>query len=197
MHTFWDQLGQALAQTILALAVYVAAQLSGLLQRDQRSKPHKPLEQSHNEDLQIKLRLERVREHLGADRAYLSQYSNGEKYLSHRDIVKKSRTHEVTRQGFSYQQDQFKGVLVSDIPDETNLVMQDGPSFTLVETLPLGRFRWLCEQGGAKAIARCAIHRGKEIVGFVGADFGTDCCPANIDELCKVAYEIGQILTVN
>jgi hypothetical protein len=193
MVSFWYRLGEIIAPVVLALATFIMAQLSGFLQRKQ--KPHKPLEHLFRIDAEIKLALERARHELGAMRVYLSQYMDGDKYLSETDVVKKVRTHEVIEPRFSPQQENFRGMLLSDIPEETALVMQEGPSFTLVSSIPYSKFRWLCEQGGAKAIARWAVrNEKKEIVGLIGADFDDVKEPKNISALGEAVFEVEQLL---
>ena len=102
----------------------------------------------------------------------------------------------MTRPGSTYEAERFRAVLISTLPEEMDLVRENGPSYRLVADLPLGKFRWYCEQGGAKAIARVVVRRGMDIVGFVGADFDGDCeqPPSNIGCMTELAYSVGQIL---
>jgi hypothetical protein len=187
----------AFAEAVLAVLVMVAAMLAlkgrGILEHWFRVKP-KPIEETLRSDVEITLILERTRLALGAQRVFLAKYHNGDHFDDSSEIRRKSRTHEVVADGVAYQTEEYKGVLTSSIPDETAIVLQEGPSFVRVEDLKPGKFRWLNERGGTISIARCAIRRGKNVIGFVGADFWSENEPPNMDLLCDAANDIGQIL---
>jgi len=185
-------MGEVFGPVVLGLATYVAAQLTRAIRK--RQIPQKPIDATHKDDVEITLILESARLRLNAQRVYLSQFHNGDHYLSDSDILRKSRTHERARPGCSYQAEAFRGVLISTLAEEMALVLAEGPSYTLVKDLPESKYRWLCEQGGAVAVARCAVRKGKKIVGFLGADFDTDVKPPDIESLCRDAYQIGNLL---
>lgn len=159
-----------------------------------RALKHTRIEKSQGLDIEINVRLDRAMNALGAQRVYLAKYHNGDHYIDGSEIIKISRSHERVRPGVSYQADQFQGRLVSTIVEEVDLVIEAGPSWKKVEDIPEGRFRWLCEQGGVAAIARCKVIVYDRIIGYVGADFGNALKPANIDALCGIAHEIAGLL---
>lgn len=210
----WTQLGNAVGPIIVGLVIAAAAEFRGWWdKRKARSTPvSPPIEATFEWDVRIHDQLERCRIALdppnGVARAYVSQFHNGEYYDSSNHMQKKTRTHEVVREGLAYQEEQFKGALCSTMVDEMGLVIEDGPAFRLVRDLPKGKFKWLCQRGGVTAVARCAIRNSKrQIIAFIGVDYDWDfneelagggprrlCPPANIDLLCDYAGQIEQLL---
>jgi hypothetical protein len=85
-------------------------------------------------------------------------------------------------------------MLVSNVTEEIDLVLDEGPSFTVVKDLTPSKFKWLCEEAGVNAIARCAVRKGDKIIGFVGADFETEVVPENIYLICEYAGRIESII---
>ena len=87
------------------------------------------------------------------------------------------------------QREEFKAMPVSRVADEMKLVREPGPSFIRVRDLPRGNFKWLCMEGGAYAIARCAIRKNGLIVAFLGVDFDRDDTPTDeqLQMICETA----------
>lgn len=56
---------------------------------------------THQNDVVLYDKLEEIRVHLGADRAYIVQYHNGAYYKSGQSMLKSSMTHEVAAPGIS------------------------------------------------------------------------------------------------
>jgi hypothetical protein len=137
-----------------------------------------------------------LRFNLRADRAYLGMFHNGSKYIEGSEILKMSRTNESVAPGISFEAQNYQNTLISLIPDEIKLITDDGPSFTLVSSLSDGKFKRMCETRGIKAVARCAIRTGKDIIGFIGIDYNRELeLPVNIEELCRYAGILEQVLT--
>ena len=137
-----------------------------------------------------------IRLRLNADRAYVSMFHNGNKYIEGSEILKKSRTNESAGPGISFEAQHYQNILISLMPDEMKLVTQAGPSFTKVDDLQDGKFKRMLVRSGIKCTARCAISRNKDIIGFVGLDYNRDLekPPENINELCNAAGIIEQII---
>lgn len=133
---------------------------------------------------------------LNADRAYLAMFHNGNKYIEGSEILKKSRTNESAAPGVSYEAQHFQNILISLMPDEMKLVTASGPSFTRTSDLQDGKFKRMLVSRNIKAVARCAVNRNKDIIGFLGLDYNKemDAAPPNIDELCNFAGIIEQII---
>jgi hypothetical protein len=110
------------------------------------------------------------------------------------EVLKVTRTHEVVGDGFSYQSESYKGLLLSGIPDEVKLAVEDGPSYFLVKDLTKGKFRFLCLQGGVVSGARCAVRKEGYIIGFLGIDFDCDIKPADIDLVVDYASRLEILL---
>lgn len=197
---FWFELGKAIQPAIQAALVYGLAVAGGVLvQWTRHRRRHTSIEQEFNIAARIAAQYEICRDRLGPScmRAYNTKYHNGEEFDDGTPMRRKSRTYEALRPGVTPQRDNFKGLLTSELPDELKLVLDDGPSYTLIRDLKPTKFRALCEEGGGRAVARCAIRKYGKVVGFVGADFDGDCDtpPANINELCLLAERIGSILS--
>jgi hypothetical protein len=132
---------------------------------------------------------------LKADRAHLNMFHNGSKYIEGSEIMKVSRSNEVVKEGVSFEASHFQNILISLIPDEMRLVKAEGASFTKVDKLEDGKFKRMMVMRGVRAVARCGVNRGKDIIGYVGVDYNSDIdAPINIEELCKFASIIEQIL---
>lgn len=195
---------EQLMQTGYMFGVFVGGLLLGMMKavrrKSKENHPHLTIERLHRSDLLIHEHLARLMTLLGPQciRAYLSKFHNGERYIDDSDILKKSRTHEVVADGVSYQADHYKGMLVSIMPDEMQLAIEPGNSFRLVRELPPGRFKSLCVIGGVEAIARAAVYKDKDIVGFIGVDFrmidGCECPPSNIQEIVNCAARISSLI---
>src|SRR5690349_8713959 len=91
----------------------------------------------------------------------------------------------------------YQNVLVSLVHDECELIEEDGPSFRRTVDLEQGSFRRMLEADGVTAIARCAVRRKGDLVGFVGIDFlhRLDKAPERIEELPIFVARIEQVLT--
>ena len=148
-------------------------------------------------DSKINLALIRLRDRWNCQRVYFAKFHNGEHYVDGSEILKYTRSNEATREGVTEERNHLREVLTSWVPEETALVREDGPSFTLISALPQNcHFRWVLKSSGVKAIARCkVVDRRANIVGFVGADFDTEeTCPTDIHALCDLANDISQLL---
>lgn len=199
LDTAIQQFTFALVSAGIGAATYVITAATGWLQQKTQKdpRPHVPLQVGHRGDIEIHVVLDRLRYELDAQRVYLSKYHNGDRYIDGSDIIRKSRTHERVRPGVSYQTEDYRGVLVSSLAEETMLVIEEGPTFTWVRNISESKFRWLCEVGGVVAVARCAVlSKDGSITGFVGVDFDGDIKekPANIERLCEAAHQIAVIL---
>jgi hypothetical protein len=183
-----DELSKAVGNTMVAAAIAVLFVFRDWLRRPRQK--HIPHDAIHAHDLAINSCIQEAGIRLGAIRSYVGQYRNGEFYDSGNPVQRKSRTHEWRRDGIEGQAQSHRDMLVGLMADEYTLVKQDGASFTPVRDLPRGNFRALCEAEGAKAVARAAIRRGGNIVGFVGADFDVETPPPNVDELVRCADRV-------
>lgn len=193
--TFWQQMGETVRPALIIVTTWAVAWITNKYQARKVRKPHPLLEAMHGQDRQINFALEKVRERLGAQRVYLAKLFNGDYYTDNSEILKQNRTHEVVRPGSTYESGKFTGLLVTRVPEEMKLVTEEGSSYRKASEMARGYFRTLCEQGGVRAVARCAIRQNGAIVAFVGADFDDEERPANIDDLCSLAFEMGQLMT--
>ena len=190
----WDSFVQNFILFILALGSYLFYRWSTSFKNKKLKLEN--LEKSVNRDAEINQLLKNLRWTLNAKRAYLSQLHDGDKdgpIL----FTKKTRTHEAVEEGTNYQEEYYKGVLISTVTDEMKLVTTEGPAYTLVKNLAPGKFKYLNMNGGAKAIARCAVmDYRKNVIGFVGVDFANEIKPSDeeLDKICICAGQIGEML---
>lgn len=193
-----DKILESVGQNIIGPVLIGSAGAAILFVREwfkQRKKPHSIRISAEKNDKIQDVLLE-VRLKLNADRAYVTMFHNGNKYIEGSEILKKSRTNESAAPGVSFEAQHFQNILISLMPDEMRLVTMDGPSFTKVATLQDGKFKRMLVRSGIKSVARCAINRNKDIIGFVGVDYNRDMekAPENIGELCNAAGIIEQII---
>lgn len=189
----WSTLWPFIASAVTAVAAYFATQFIAALRKAGLAIPHDRVEETHVRDLRIQDLLTELRIALKAKRASLAKIHNGEKYVDGSDLLKVSRTHESVEYGTSYQAETIRNVLVSTVPEEFVLVMEDGPSFRSVSELPPGRFRYFCEMGGVFAVSRMAIRRGKDVIGYLGVDFGRETASAPEDLAGKLKTFAGRL----
>jgi hypothetical protein len=140
--------------------------------------------------------LTEIRITLKAQRSYLCRIHNGQKYIEDSEIIKYTRVNESPAPGFSYEADHYKNLLTSLMHDEMVLVTQEGASFTKVKDLKDGKFKRMLLATDVKAVARCAVRKNADIIGFIGIDYtNTESSAENIEELCKYAGIIEQVLS--
>lgn len=187
------ELGRIIAYTIVALLVLAGTEFRHWLQR-RAQRPGLSVEASSAKARQQKDILHQLLNATGAMRAYLSKVHNGDHFVDGSPVLKISRIAEEARPGVSYESERFKGVFVTTVNEEMDLIAKDGPSFFIVSELPPCQFRWLCESAGVVAGCRCAVKRGTEIVGAVGMDFDCETPPPNIAIACDYAKWIAQTL---
>lgn len=192
-----DILAKILLPGLTAIAVIFGNQISNMIREAWTRKANKKPTQSRQLDLEIYGKLTRLRDKWNCQRVYFAKFHNGEHYVDDSEILRYSRTHEATREGVTYERDRLERILISWVPEEMELVQEEGPSYRLASSFPdNSHFRWLLRTGGVKAVARCkVIDHKKHIIGFVGADFDTDNPnpPADINALCGLANDIGQM----
>jgi hypothetical protein len=204
LDTFWDRFLAALAPLLATGVAAVFAWLWWRLKlRLERINTPPTFEQSHRTDQRITTLLAEARTITGADRCYVAGYHNGTRLIGPAEdgyhLLKKSRTHEVVGPGVEPsvgpEVNDYKDLYVSLIPEEYELVVEDGPSWRVVEDIDDSKFKRMLMNSGVWAVARCAIRRGGEIVGFVGADFNhRRAKPANMDALVDYAGRIEQVM---
>lgn len=196
----YENLGATFAALIVALITYGVVELRGRLEAKKvaakKQQKLQSLALAYDQDLAIHVMLDECLRKFGAQRAYLSRLHNGDAFLGNEEILKKSRTHERVRPGTSYQAEVYRGMLTSSVPDEMRLIQQEGSGWTVVADLDPSKFRWLCDQAGATAVARAAVKRDNRIIGFIGLDFDAKepVKPANIEDIVGVAFRIAGIL---
>ena len=191
---FFQWLGQNVLGPTIVGAVAAAAIYFNEYWKKRHILPALKISAEKNEKIQDLLIEIRIR--LQAERAYVGMFHNGNKYSEGSEIIKVSRTNESAAPGVSLEAQHYQNILISLITDETKLIDEDGPSFTKVRDLPDGKFKRMCESRSIMAIARCAIRKDKDIIGFVGLDYSKDIDkPQNIEDLCKYAGILEQVLT--
>lgn len=134
-----------------------------------------------NQDIHSLLTELRVK--LNADRAYLSQFHNGNKFVNKSDILKKTRTNESVRAGVSYEASKYHEIHTSLLSDEMEFIESPEPIFLITNNLEEGRFKRLLLDGGAKSVGRFKVSSGNDIIGFIGVDFcDSEGKPKNFEE---------------
>lgn len=194
---FWDAVAGVFFLALTAFFVWVRKLIKSLINRIESKSPSTPIRITVKQDIEINVLLDRLRRDLSAQRVHVTRFSNGDHFIGGGSIIRLIRTHERVKPGVSFQTENFRGMVLNSVVNEVKLVLDEGPSFTLVSALPDCKFRQLCEDGATVAIARCAIFRDGQPVGFVGADFDDihPPDPASLGEVCIVARKVGIIIS--
>ena len=200
-----SEIWKTLSVAISGVALYLVVDLRRGIQEyfGKRRKQHPPVETMVDGDRRTAVAAAVCLDRLGPSciRVYVAKFHNGEYFDDDSSVYKYTRTYEHVRAPYSYEAREFEKMLISRVPEEMKLILEEGPSYTLVSDIPRGLFRWLCEdRGGVKAVARCAIYKGKRRIGFIGADFywpdgdEPSPIPVNINEVCRLAETIGRAI---
>jgi hypothetical protein len=190
--TIFEAIGKyIIAPTLVGLMLLVGQRVQLYWQKQ---KTKRSIEKNIVRDLRIKEVLVELRVLLRAERAYVSLFHNGEYYIDGSDKGKKSRTHEVVKEGVSYEAHNFQNVVVSLMTEEMVMLSPGQPKFLCMKDVPDSNFRRKYEVLGVQSLARYPLMSGKNIIGFVGADFDTCVEAPEIDIIPKVSWKIEQIL---
>ena len=84
--------------------------------------------------------LTEVRVRFHADRAYVSMFHNGDKYINGSEILKVSRTNESVNSGVSLEAYHYQDINISLIPEEMALIVDPVVSFVKTHDLPDGKW---------------------------------------------------------
>jgi hypothetical protein len=197
IHPWQQQIGDSLAQVvgyaIVAAVTYASTWLANRRWRPHAIKTYRALHLELRDDIDINIVLDRLIQ-AGAIHAFLSRIHNGDTDIAMR---KKTRTHERTANGFMPQLTDYRAIPLSRVTEEIALVLDTGVTWHCVPELPECTFKSLCIDGGAGngTVARIAVKRGKEVIGFVGADFATqDRSKCSDGTIMLAAVEIERIL---
>lgn len=178
------------------ITVAISQAIKAWKERAEKRRHRLDLDHDGHVDRQIYAVLNRCRDKTGAQRIHVSKLRNGTAYADDSQVWHYDRTHEVDRVGVSNEASKYRDVLTSSVIEEMALVRESGPSLRRVDSLPRGRFKYLCESGGVVWVARAKIQKNGGTVAFIGADFDTVEEPPNkCEAIVEAAYEIGQILT--
>lgn len=186
MENIWSVLGQIEFSALAVLLLWIWRKIHSLMTRP-HLKPSPTIEATSAQAKQYKVALSELLKHTGAIRAYFAKFHNGDYFEDGSSIQRVSRVAEEVRQGISYESERFRGVLISTVNEETDLIVAEGPSFFVVSDMHPCNFRWQCMQGGVRAGARCAVRKGGRIVGFVGLDFESEKQSERVELLCDYA----------
>lgn len=196
LHSLFAELATNLPLAFASLCAGVLVDLAHRLQKwhKKRSKKIKAFAASIEDGRNICSLLDQARDTLGAMDIYVGALHNGGELLSGKSIMRITRMYERPAAGIVPQGDQFVGDMLSSLPGEMELTIDKGASFTLVANLPVGKLRWIMEQGGRVAIARCMMSKGDQPLGYVGVDFRSEKPPENLEAvMADVSYRVCQI----
>lgn len=144
--------------------------------------------------------LQKIVDEFGADRAYIYEFHNGERFFSGQPQKKFSCTYEWTGEGISAESNRSQNYRVTNFHRYINTLISDGKFFrTNVESIRDFSFRALLQDKGVKSLYNVPIcsMNGRHI-GFLGIDYVKEKTPLNDElqkELIAKAREIGAYLT--
>jgi hypothetical protein len=195
--TFWLNVSSAFLGLCASACVFVLTWLKIRVNYIRRNL-HSPLEKSNQKDKAIQELCQECGIRLNhATRVYVVQYKNGEIFDAGNSIRWTRRVCEWDRGDTVSVLQNYTEILASTITQETDLVLQSGPSFTVVSTMPRSTFKSMCERDRIQAIARCCIKKGDQVVAFLGADFDCEEKPENIGEIVRFAGLVALELMAN
>jgi hypothetical protein len=137
-------------------------------------------------DLSIRDVLAAARSKMDAHRSYVYMFHNGDYYNNGNSILKMSCTHESVAAGISKEGAQAQGILVSTVPEAVLSLVEAGNTpetitITHIHNLQPCYYRSAMEAQGVATVAKCALYKNNNIIGFVGVDFLHD--EIDIDKL--------------
>lgn len=193
---FWEPLFNGLGYTVPPILVGSTMWIYHKIQENVKKSKRYDVFKFNIKDEQINDILVEVRTRFNADRSYLSMFHNGTHFVDQSSDLKKSRTHERVSPGVSYEAQNYQDLRVSLMQEETELIRGGEPAYRLWTEIKDGKFKRLLESQGVKAIVRCPITLGQDIIGFLGLDFGEmGKAPENLKDISIYAGRIEQILS--
>lgn len=199
--SFWifvgSGIGMILATVLLALVgslkEWASRKLPGFLSKWVTYPSKKDAEQNHR----IYKELVELRALTKADRSYLMRFHNGEEFLPDTHVWKITRTHEVVRDGVSYESPNIQAMIVSRVHDLVDPLLTGSSSNSGIKVVKCDKcpFEAKCEKTNRhvmvvhvdemensfgkftldgqniKTMVQSGIVRGGRVYGLVGVDF--------------------------
>jgi hypothetical protein len=165
-----DDLVPIVSAVITALATLASVLLG---QRFMRNKGKDCIVRETAQNANVYTALQYVLEEMGADRAYVMEFHNGEAYFSGRGQQKFSCTYEVVEEGISSECESSQNHRVSNYHHYINEMISDGSYFFLeTDKIKDQPFYQMIIRKGIKSIYNVPIKTlSGKIVGILGVDY--------------------------
>lgn len=148
----------------------------------------------------IYLILQALIENFGADRAYIYEFHNGERFFSGQPQKKFSCTYEWTGEGISAESNRSQNYRVTNFHQYIESLLSDGEFFRPdTESIRDFSFRALLQDKGVKSLYNIPLKSvGGKNIGFIGVDFVKEQKNLNgmqLKEFSTIAREISAFLS--
>lgn len=159
-------------------------------------KRHKSVSLSSEKNNKINELLTELRVKTDADRAFMTMFHNGDKYINGSEILMATRTNESVSGGTAYDAGFYHRMLISLVPEEMKMVEEAGPTYTFTKDLHDCKFKRMLIGREVEAFSRCAIRKNGDIIGFAGLDYRFEQPkPDNIDDITTYCGQLEQVLS--
>lgn len=135
---------------------------------------------------------------MGADRAYVMEFHNGEHYFSGRGQQKFSCTYEIVEQGISVECEKSQNHRVSNYHLYVKELIENGYyAYSDIREIEDRSFSKMIQDKGVSAILNVPIKtlNGK-IIGVLGLDYVKSIPPKNLDDETKLKFIKSQARTL-
>jgi hypothetical protein len=189
--SLWEQIRPTIYTGITVLLGYGIWWLNEFISRKKTGEKIRSL---HRTDMEATGVLWQYLERFHAQRIYVAKFRNGEHFDDKTEVRRYTWVYECATLGERYCGEDYKDMLTTWVPEEFDLILDNGPGFAVIKDLKPSRFKSQCESRGTQAVARVLIYVNKQMIGYIGVDFrGTDQ-PANINELESAAGQLAEIM---
>ena len=185
---------------VLAAIISAVTTLSAVWFRHYLYEKKQDISPVNRKNENIYLILQKLIEDFGADRAYIYEFHNGERFFSGQPQKKFSCTYEWTGEGISAESNRSQNYRVTNFHQYIKALLSDGEFFRAdTESIRDFSFRALLQDKGVKSLYNVPVKsfNGKNI-GFIGIDFVKEqkkLTPAQLKELTTIAREIAAFLS--
>jgi len=176
----WQQVGSWIINLLSLAAFGALAYLAIRLQRRLLAAIQKhvnfdaPLERN-GRVLEL---LSELRAETAADRAYVFQFHNGDRFLNGDSRLRMSCTCESVSNGVSREQQNAQEILVDTVPEAVKFLTVEDPrkeaKIQYTKDIAEGYYRAVLETQGIKVTAKYPLYKNAAIIGFFGVDFVRD-----------------------
>lgn len=186
----WQQVGGWVVNLLSLAAFGALAYLAIRLQRKLLAtiQKHINFEAPLERNSRVLELLAELRSETAADRAYVFQFHNGDRFLNGDNRLRMSCTCESVSNGVSREQQGSQEILVYTIPEAVRFLIVKDPRKEVrvqyTKDISEGYYRAVLETQGVKLTAKYPLYKEAAIIGFFGVDIvRDDTVVLNVDKI--------------